>query len=77
MKPAYRDGDIIVVSPAANVRRGDRVVVKTTDGEVMVKELRRKTTKSIELRSLNSEHRDRTLSMSNVLWVARIMWASQ
>jgi phage repressor protein C with HTH and peptisase S24 domain len=77
MKPAYRDGDVIVVSPGANVRRGDRVVVKTTDGEVMVKELRRKTTKSIELRSLNSEHRDRTLSMSNVLWVARIMWASQ
>ena len=77
MKPAYRDGDVIVVSPAANVRRGDRVVVKTTDGEVMVKELRRKTTKSIELRSLNSEHRDRTLAMSNVLWVARIMWASQ
>src|SRR6188508_2497736 len=30
MKPAYRDGDIIVVSPAATVRRGDRVVVKTT-----------------------------------------------
>jgi phage repressor protein C with HTH and peptisase S24 domain len=77
MKPAYRDGDVIVVSPAANVRRGDRVVVKTTDGEVIVKELRRKTTKSIELRSLNSEHRDRTLSMNNVLWVARIMWASQ
>jgi phage repressor protein C with HTH and peptisase S24 domain len=77
MKPAYRDGDVIVVSPAATVRRGDRVVVKTTDGEVMVKELRRKTTKSIELRSLNSEHRDRTLQMSNVLWVARIMWASQ
>ena len=77
MKPAYRDGDVIVVSPAANVRRGDRVVVKTTDGEVMVKELRRKTTKSIELRSLNSEHRDRTLSMNDVLWVARIMWASQ
>jgi phage repressor protein C with HTH and peptisase S24 domain len=77
MKPAYRDGDVIVVSPAANVRRGDRVVVKTTDGEVLVKDLRRKTTKSIELRSLNSEHRDRTLSMNDVLWVARIMWASQ
>ena len=77
MKPAYRDGDVIIVSPAATVRRGDRVVVKTKDDEVMVKELRRKTTKSIELRSLNSEHRDRTLQMSDVLWVARIMWASQ
>jgi len=77
MKPAYRDGDVIIVSPAAPVRRGDRVVVKTKDGEVMVKELRRKNSKNIELKSLNSEHRDRTLPMADVLWVARIMWASQ
>jgi phage repressor protein C with HTH and peptisase S24 domain len=77
MKPAYRDGDIIIVSPAAPVRKGDRVVVKTRDGEVMVKELKRKSSKSIELKSLNSEHRDRTLPMSEVLWIARIVWASQ
>jgi phage repressor protein C with HTH and peptisase S24 domain len=77
MKPAYRKGDVIIVSPAASVRRGDRVVVKSKDGEVMVKELRRKTTRSIELKSLNAEHPDRTLSMSDVLWVARIVWASQ
>ena len=77
MKPTYRSGDIIVVSPAAPVRKGDRVVVKTKDGEVMVKELKRKTSKSIELKSLNSEHRDRTLPMSDVAWVARIVWASQ
>ena len=37
MLPAYRRGDVIVVSPAAPVRRGDRVVVKTRKGEVMVK----------------------------------------
>src|SRR5579863_6186354 len=42
MQPAYREGDIIVVSPAAPVRRGDRVVVRTRDGEVMAKELKRK-----------------------------------
>jgi phage repressor protein C with HTH and peptisase S24 domain len=77
MKPAYRDGDVIVVSPAAPVRKGDRVVVKTKNDEVMVKELRRKTSKSIELKSLNAEHRDRTLPMSEVLWIARIVWASQ
>lgn len=77
MLPAYRDGDVIMVSPAAPVRRGDRVVVKTKNGEVMVKELKRKTTKSIELKSLNTEHRDRTLQMSDVVWIARIVWASQ
>src|SRR4029079_5778094 len=28
LKPAYRDGDVIVVSPGTPIRRGDRVVVK-------------------------------------------------
>jgi phage repressor protein C with HTH and peptisase S24 domain len=77
MKPVYRDGDIIVVSPAAPVRKGDRVVVKTKGGEVMVKELKRKAAKSVELKSLNADHRDRTLQMSDVVWIARVVWASQ
>jgi phage repressor protein C with HTH and peptisase S24 domain len=77
MEPAYRDGDVIVVSPAAPIRRGDRVVVRTRAGEVMAKELKRRTTKSIELKSLNSQHADRTLAASDVLWIARIVWASQ
>ncbi len=77
MKPAYRNGDVIIVSPGATVRKGDRVVVKTKDGEVMVKELKRKTAKSVELKSLNSEHRDRTLPAADVVWLARIVWASQ
>jgi phage repressor protein C with HTH and peptisase S24 domain len=77
MKPTYRDGDVIVVSPGAPIRRGDRVVVKTKDGEVMVKELRRRTQKVIELQSLNPAHVDRTLSTADVEWIARIVWASQ
>jgi phage repressor protein C with HTH and peptisase S24 domain len=77
MKPTYRDGDVIVVSPGAPIRRGDRVVVKTKDGEVLVKELRRRTQKVIELQSLNPAHADRTLATSEVEWIARIVWASQ
>ena len=56
---------------------GDRVVVKTRDGEVMAKELRRSTAKAIELKSLNAQHPDRTIATEDVLWVARILWASQ
>ncbi len=77
MKPAYRNGDIIIVSPSVAVRKGDRVVIKTKDGEVMVKELKRKTAKAVELKSLNSGHRDRTLPAADVAWLARIVWASQ
>ena len=77
MEPAYRDGDVIVVSPAAPVRRGDRVVVKTKDGEVMAKELKRRTAKAIELKSLNEDHPERQLTAAEVQWIARIVWASQ
>jgi phage repressor protein C with HTH and peptisase S24 domain len=77
MHPAYRDGTVIIVSPAATIHRGDRVVVKTREGEVMAKELKRKTAKALELKSLNPEHPDRTLGTEEVMWVARIVWASQ
>ncbi len=77
MLPVYRDGDIVVVNPEAPVRRGDRVVVKTTEGEVLAKELKRQTGKTLELRSLNASHEDRVLSMEQVEWIARIVWSSQ
>ena len=43
---------------APRVRKGDRVVVKTTAGEVMAKVLRRRTARKIELLSLNPAHPD-------------------
>ena len=54
MQPLYRDGDIVIVSPTAKVRRGDRVVVRTSDGEVMAKLLKRQTQSEIELASSGS-----------------------
>ena len=77
MRPAYRDGDIIVVSPGTPIRRGDRVVVKTRAGELMVKELKRRTAKTLELQSLNPGQVDRVLAAGDVEWIARIVWASQ
>jgi len=44
---------------------------------VIAKELKRRTSKSIELRPLNPEYDNRTLPAEDVLWIARIMWASQ
>jgi len=77
MMPLYRDGDIIIVSPNLPVRKGDRVVVKTREGEVMAKILQRKTAKSVDLLSLNPDHPVRTLPASEIEWMARITWASQ
>ena len=77
MLPVYREGDTIIVSPSATVRKGDRVVVKTTDGQVMAKIMQRQTAKNLELASFNAAHDTRTLDMKDVDWMARIIWASQ
>lgn len=77
MLPLYRDGDVIVVSPTAQLRRGDRVVARTREGEVMVKVLHRQTPRQVELHSLNPEHANRILDLGEIDWMARIVWASQ
>ena len=77
MEPVFRDGDMVVISPAAPIRRGDRVVARTLAGEVMAKQLARRSAKRIELKSLNPEHRDRSFDLMEVAWVHRIIWASQ
>jgi len=78
MLPVYRDGDRIIVDPLAqNLRRGDRVVVKTTEGEVLAKELLRLSNRLVELKSLNPDYEDRSLDRLQVQWIARIIWASQ
>lgn len=77
MQPVFRDGDMVVISPAAPIRRGDRVVVRTVAGEVMAKQLSRRSAKRIELKSLNPEHRDRSFDLTEVAWVQRVIWASQ
>lgn len=77
MMPLYREGDIVIVSPTASLRRGDRVVVKTRDGEVLAKELVRQTMKTLELRSLNPAYEDLQFPLTDILWISRIVWATQ
>ena len=77
MAPTYRDGSVIVVSPAATVRKDDRVLVKTNDGQITVWEFKRRTPKVIELHALTKAQKDETLATRDVIWIARIVWASQ
>lgn len=77
MSPVFRDGDVIIVSPAAPIRRGDRVVLRTRLGEVMAKELRRQSAKRIDVASLNPAHPDYSFDLQDVAWMHRILWSSQ
>jgi phage repressor protein C with HTH and peptisase S24 domain len=77
MLPLYRDGDRLIVSRTAEIRRDDKVVARTRDGEVMAKILLRKTSKGVELGSLNPNHPARSFAPEELDWLARILWASQ
>jgi phage repressor protein C with HTH and peptisase S24 domain len=77
MLPIYRDGERIIVSPSGNLRRGDRVVLKTAGGEVMVKQISRLTATRVELKSLNSDYEDRTFELNELAFIHRVIWASQ
>ena len=77
MEPVFRDGDLVIVSPSAPIRRGDRVVVRTMNGQVMAKQLARRSARRVELKSLNPEHPDYSFDLTDVNWMHRIVWASQ
>ena len=77
MAPLYRDGDVLIVSPTASIRKGDRVVARLTTGEVLAKELRRRTARTVELISLNPEHAERIVPANEITWMARVMWVRQ
>lgn len=74
--PVYRDGDILIVSPAAAPRRGDRVLVRTAAGDVLITRLLRQTAKRLELQSLLNGP-EICLGNEEVTSLARIVWASQ
>jgi phage repressor protein C with HTH and peptisase S24 domain len=52
-------------------------VVKTQNGEVMAKLLARMTAQRVELKSLNPAYEDRSFALSEIVFVHRIIWASQ
>jgi phage repressor protein C with HTH and peptisase S24 domain len=75
--PLYRDGDILIVSPTASTRKGDRIVVCTTGGQILAQELKRRSAKTLEMTSLAKDQEDQVIPAEEISWTARIMWARQ
>jgi phage repressor protein C with HTH and peptisase S24 domain len=77
MLPTYRDGDLLVVSPVASIRRHDRVVLRTIPGALVAGVLLRRTAQRIELVTFAEGGGTRVLPIKDVAWLARILWVSQ
>lgn len=78
MEPVFRPGDRVLVDPSRrDVRKGDRVVVRTTEGETLAKELAALTARSCTLVSINPHYPPRVIPRQEIEWMARILWVSQ
>ena len=78
MTPLYREGDKVIVDrEATDVRKGDRVVVRTIGGETLAKEIAAMNAREVTLASINPAYPPRALPRRDILWMARILWVSQ
>lgn len=78
MTPLYREGDKVIVDrEATEVRKGDRVVVRTTGGETLAKEIAALNAREVTMASINPAYPPRALPRRDILWMARILWVSQ
>ncbi len=77
LAPVYREGDVLILSPRANLRRRDRVVVKLRDGEILVGQLMRKGVRRVRLAPIVGGKPERALDADQVAWISRVLWASQ
>jgi phage repressor protein C with HTH and peptisase S24 domain len=75
--PVYRDGDLIIASPEAEVRRGDRIVVGAASGAVLLRRIGRQEAEGLYLESPTDSAAGSFLKNSEIRWIARVVWASQ
>ncbi|OLF81477.1 hypothetical protein AWH62_02060 [Maricaulis sp. W15] len=77
MRPVYRPGDRLVVSHEAPTRVGDRVIIQRRDGTRAAWTLAEKTVQGVRLAPLDPLCPGINLPLSQIAWMARIIWVSQ
>jgi phage repressor protein C with HTH and peptisase S24 domain len=77
MSPNYRDGDLLIISPNASIRRHDRVILKQANGPVLAGILLRRTAQRVELAPFGQDRPEQPFALRDVAWLARIIWSSQ
>ena len=76
MEPVYRKGDVVIVSPNSAVLPADCVVVKNREGEILAKQLIKRTIRELRLASINRTHGDLVIPRRDIEWISRIVWVS-
>ena len=77
LEPVFRAGMVLFVSPAAPVRRGDRVVARVRRGNLLTCILASRSARRIEFQGFGTPASRQEFSIGDIVWLHRIVWASQ
>lgn len=72
-----RPGSLLVVSPSSSVRRHDRVLVKSRNGDLRLGTIKRKTAQHFTLVENDGDDGETALSVKDIAWMVRVIWVSQ
>lgn len=74
--PVYREGTLLILSQASEIRGGDRVVVFMKNNQIVVAEFIRRTATTLETKEIIGKEK-LSINIDDVHLVHRIVWASQ
>ncbi|NQY14432.1 MAG: helix-turn-helix transcriptional regulator [Henriciella sp.] len=77
LQPDFEPGDRLILSPEAQIRTGDQVMVMTEQGELAAYEMLRRTDARISLKSSASPSEQVSYDAKDIAWIARILWVSK
>lgn len=75
--PLYRDGDIVVVSPGLAPVRGNRVIVRHANGQLAARLFAGRSRTRLALAEPGATGPPRRCALTEIAWIARVIWASQ
>jgi phage repressor protein C with HTH and peptisase S24 domain len=77
MLPLYRHGDQLIVSEVAPIKIGDRVLLQTTGEGTLAGTLIHRDGKVIVISLSGGSRKDHVVTVSEVAFLGRVIWASQ
>jgi phage repressor protein C with HTH and peptisase S24 domain len=76
-EPFYRDGDVLIVSNTTAPRKGDRLVIRRTGGDLMAGEFIRQTGRTLEVAAALGSDQGQAIPQEDIAWTARVLWGRQ
>lgn len=76
-QPVFRDGDRLVVSPAAALRKGDRVAYKLMKHPIRLGQVQHLSAKQVSMVSVSNKKEVMAFGKTQLQWCHKIMWCSQ